>query len=252
MALGALVGALVAMAMPARAQDLVVLSAAAVKTVMAEVPQRFTASNGASVRFVFGTAGVIHDQAVAGVAFDLAILPPAPLADLVKRGLVVDASRHNLGAVLLGAAVRSGTFNMPKIATEAEFRQSLLDAATIGMADPATGATSGIYLARLFERLGVADAVKPKLRLYPEGQTAMEAGARGEIALGLGQISEITPVAGMNLIGPIPAGLQLRTVYAAGLATKSTDPARAQALLDLLRGPVMAEIFRLNGFEPGS
>jgi molybdate transport system substrate-binding protein len=240
----------VAMIHPALADELVVLSAAAVKSVMADVPARFEAATGTKIRFVFGTAGVIRDAAVGG-PFDIAILPPAPLEDLVKRGLVIADSRHDLGAVRLGAAVRTGTYP-PRIATEAEFKETLLAASSIGMADPATGATSGIYLAKLLDRLGIADAVKPKLKLYPEGQTAMEAGARGEVALGLGQISEIMPVAGMTLIGPIPESLQLRTVYAAGLAVKSANPARAQALMDLLRGRDLGEVFKLNGFDTGS
>jgi molybdate transport system substrate-binding protein len=244
-------GALMAAGQTARADELVVLSAAAVKTVMADVPARFEAATGTKVRFVFGTAGVMHDQAVAGGPFDLAIIPPAPLADLVKRGLVNEAGRHDLGTVRLGAAVRTGT-PVPKIDTEAAFTATLLAAPSIGMADPATGATSGIYLAKLMERLGVADAVKPKLHFYPEGQTAMEAGARGEVALGLGQISEITPVAGMTLIGPIPDSLQLRTIYAAGLASKSSSPDKAAALMQMLAGPDLVVVFQRNGFDAGS
>lgn len=231
----------------AHADELVVLSAAAVKTVMAEVPAKFEAATGTKVRFVFGTAGVVRDAAVGG-PFDLVIIPPALLADLVKRGLVLEASRRDLGTVRLGAAVKTGT-TPPAIDTEAAFKAALLAAPSIGMADPATGATSGIYLAKLMERLGVADAVKPKLRLYPEGQTAMEAGARGEVALGLGQISEITPVAGMTLIGPLPESLQLRTIYAAGLAVKSSSPAKAAALMQMLAGSELAAVFHSSGFD---
>jgi len=238
----------VAMIQPARADELVVLSAAAVKTVLSEVPQKFEAATGTKIRFVFGTAGVVRDAAIAG-PFDLVVIPPAPLADLVSRGLVAADSRHNLGVVRLGAAVRTGA-PLPKIATVDEFKASLLAAPSIGMADPATGATSGIYLAKLMQQLGIADVVTPKLKLYPEGQTAMEAGARGEVALGLGQISEITPVAGMTLVGPIPDSLQLRTIYAAGLSSKPANPARAAALMEMLRGRDIAEVLRLNGFEP--
>lgn len=233
---------------PARGADLLVLSAAAMKTAVSSLPEAFTRQTGDHVSFIFGTAGFIRDKAVSGEAFDLVIVPPAPLADLVKRGLVIDGTRQDLGLVRLGAAVQKGHAH-PAIDTVDAFKAALLAAPRIGMADPATGATSGIYLAKLFEQLGVAEAVKPKLSFFPEGQVAMEAAARGEIDLGLGQISEILPVSGTELIGPIPEALQLRTVYAAGLAQHAKSPEASRRLLQFLAGPDAAAAFKAQGFE---
>ncbi len=233
---------------PALASDLVVLSAAAMKTAVAEVPAEFVAATGDHVTFVFGTAGFIRDKAVGGEVFDVVIVPPAPLGDLVKRDLVVDGSMRRLGLVKLGAAVRSGAPH-PDISTEAAFKAALLAASSIGMADPGTGATSGIYLAKLLEQLGVMETVRPHLKYYPEGQVAMEAAARGEVALGLGQVSEILPVAGTDLVGTLPEALQLRTIYAAGLAKGTRNPEAARRLLDYLAGPKAGAAYRLQGFE---
>lgn len=237
-------------AQPARAADLVVLSAAAMKAAVSALPDSFAAETGDRVSFVFGTAGFIRDKAMSGEAFDVVIVPPAPLGDLVKRGLVVDGSMQKLGLVRLGAAVRAGTAR-PDIMTEASFRATLLAASSIGMADPATGATSGIYLSKLLEQLGVMDAVRPKLKLYPEGQVAMEAAARGEVAFGLGQVSEILPVAGIDLVGTLPEALQLKTVYAAGLAAGGQNNEAALRLMRYLSGPKAVASYKAQGFETG-
>ena len=238
-------------AQPTRAADLVVLSAAAMKTAVSALPDGFAAETGDRVTFVFGTAGFIRDKAMSGAAFDLVIVPPAPLGDLVKRGLVVEGSMQQLGLVRLGAAVRSGTPH-PDIATESSFRAAILAAGSIGMADPATGATSGIYLAKLLEQLGVMEAVRPKLKFYPEGQVAMEAAARGEVAFGLGQVSEILPVHGTDMIGTIPESLQLKTIYATGLAVGTQNKEASLRLMRYLSGPQAVASYKAQGFETGT
>lgn len=233
------------------AADLVVFSAAAMKAAVRQVPAQFFAATGNHVRFVFGTAGQVHDKVAAGEKFDLVIATPSVLADLAKRNLVKGESTENVGVVLLGAAVKTGA-PAPAIGDDQAFKKTLLDATSIGMANPATGATSGVYLAKLMDRLGVADAIHTKVKYYSEGQTAMEAMARGEVTLGLGQISEIMPVHGVTLVGPIPEDLQLKTIYAAALASKSDAPAAAQKLLDYLLGPAMRKSLKANGFALGS
>jgi molybdate transport system substrate-binding protein len=234
---------------PGQAADLVVLSAAALRSAAADVPARFAAATGHHVTFVFGTAGGIRDKVIAGETADVVIVPPLQLDQLVKLGLVAADGRIDLAMVRLGAAVGAGA-KRPGIATAAEFKQALLDAPSLGFADPASGATSGVYLTKLLLQMGVADAVRGKLKLYPDGAGAMAAVARREIALGLGQISEIKPVASVDLVGPLPDEFQLKTVYAAGLATRSAAPDAARSLLGYLGAPEMAAIFKANGFDP--
>ena len=234
----------------ASADDLDVLAASAVKKAVEGVPAQVETATGDHVRFTFGTAGGIHDKAAAGTDFDIVILPPAPLDDLSRRGLVVPGSRRDLGTVRLAAAVRSGAVH-PALENVAELKDTLLAAPSIGLADPATGATTGIYLAKLFQQLGMADALRSKVKVYADGLNAMAAVARGEVAIGLGQMSEITPVQGVELVGPLPETVQLKTIYAAGLGSKVGDKPSARKLLDLLTSPAMAAAFRANGFDAG-
>jgi molybdate transport system substrate-binding protein len=243
-----LIGALLAVIQPAHAVDLVVFSAAAMKGAFENLPEQYLAATGDHVRLVYGTAGQVRDKAQSGQAFDLVIVPPTPLANLVDQHLVKEGSETNLARVRLGIAVKSGAA-LPGIQDDQAFAKVLLDAPSIGMADPATGATSGIYLAKLIDRLGIGDRVGRKVKYYPEGQTAMEAVARGEVSLGLGQISEIKPVQGVALVGPIPEDLQLKTTYAAGIGANSKSPGVAKKLLSYLTGPAIQASLKANGFD---
>jgi molybdate transport system substrate-binding protein len=232
----------------AHAADLVILSAAAMKGALENLPEQYLATTGDRVRIIYGTAGQVRDRAMSGQAFDLVIVPPEPLARLTERHLVRKGAQVDVARARLGVAVRSGAA-LPAIADDAAFTKVLLDAPSIGMADPATGATSGIYLARLIDHLGIGGTVGPKVKYYPEGQAAMEAMARGEVSLGLGQTSEIKPVRGVTLVGPIPEDLQLVTTYAAGIGTKSEHPDAAQKLVSYLTGPAVQMSLKANGFD---
>ncbi|WP_168793505.1 molybdate ABC transporter substrate-binding protein [Paraburkholderia aromaticivorans] len=232
----------------AHAADLVILSAAAMKGALENLPERYLAATGDRVRLIYGTAGQVRERAISGLAFDLVIVPPEPLAKLTERQLVRKGSQVDIARVRLGVAVKAGAA-LPAINDEPAFTKVLLDAPSIGMADPATGATSGIYLARLIDRLGIGGTVDPKVKYYPEGQTAMEATARGEVSLGLGQTSEIKPVQGVILVGPIPENLQLVTTYVVGIGTKSEHPDAAKKLLSYLTGPAVQASLKANGFD---
>jgi molybdate transport system substrate-binding protein len=245
---GFLIGVLLAVIQPAHATDLVVFSAAAMKGALEKLPEQYSAASGDHVRLIYGTAGQVHEWAVSGEAFDLVIVPPMPLANLVERHLVQEGSETDLARVRLGMAVKTGTA-APWIGDDQAFAHVLLDAPSIGMANPASGATSGIYLAKLIDRLGIGDRVDTKIKYYAEGQTAMEAVARGEVSLGLGQISEIEPVHGVTLVGPIPEDLQLKTSYAMGIGTSSKSPEEAKKLLSYLTGPAVRASLKANGFE---
>ncbi len=197
----------------------------------------------------FGTAGGVKDRVAGGRPVDLVVLPPARLDELVGLSLVSPEGRVPLGTVRLGAAVRAGA-PRPAIATEADVRAALLAAPSIGLADPASGATTGIYFAKLIGDLGLAETLKPRIRLYTDGTAAVEALARGEVALAAGQISEIRPVVGADLVGPLPEAMQLRTVYAAGVSTHAARPEAARAVIAFLRSIRMAPAFSAAGFDP--
>ena len=233
----------------ARAGGVAIASAAAVKAPLDAAAAVSEAAIGERLSATFGTAGAIRDQVTGGVAVDIVVLPPARLDDLVRQGLVEAGGRRPLGTVRLGLAVRAGA-SRPAIATEADVKEALLGATLIGLADPASGATTGIFFAKLLGDMGLAERLRPRVRLFPDGTAAVEALARGEVTVAMGQISEIRSVAGAELVGPLPDALQLRTVYAAGVATHAARPEAARAVIAFLRSAQMAPVFSSAGFDP--
>ncbi len=233
----------------ASAAEVVVLSAAAVKAPLEAAQAQAPAAIGHSLRSSFGTAGAVKDKITRGEPVDIVVLPPARLDELVQQGLVAPEGRASLGAMRLGVAVKSGSAK-PAVAMEADIRAALSDAPSIGLADPASGATTGIYFAKLLKQMNLDEALKPKIKLFADGADAMEALARGEVAIAAGQISEIKPVAGIDLVGPLPEALQLRTVYAAGVAKHAQAPDAARTTIGFLTSAKMAPVFAAAGFDP--
>jgi len=129
------------------------------------------------------------------------------------------------------------------------FKKALLAASSIAYIDPAAGGSSGIYVAGLLERLGIAAEMKGKSRLISGGAVA-EHVARGEAELGIHQISEILPVKGITLVGPLPAEIQSYTIYAAGVSINAKQADAAKDLLKALTGPSVAEVLRSKGMDP--
>ena len=227
--------------------ELVVPSAAAVRAGLASLPERFAAT-GNQVKFVFGTAGGTRDRVTSGQPFDLAIAPPAQIADLTKRGFLIEGKGGPLGSTRLGVAVKHGG-DKPVLATTEDFKAALALAPSIGLADPSTGATTGVYFAKLLGDLGMADSLKAKIKIYPDGNGAMEALAKGEVALAAGQISEILPVAGVDLAAPLPDAIQLRTTYSVGMSAKSANPEAAAQLLEAMTSAETRAALKASGFE---
>jgi len=225
-----------------------VLSAAAVKTSVTEVPALYKSLSGDYVHFEFGTAGGMHDALLQGTPCDVIILPPGAMKDLIERGLVLPESQTALGLVRLGAAVPAGSI-MPDLSSMDSLKQALLSVPSIGLADGAKGATTGIYLNKLFGTLGIADQIAAKVKRYPDGQNAMEAAARNEVAIALGQISEGIRVAGLEPLKALPEEVQLKTVYVAALAKKAQSADAAKQLIKLLVQNPTREAFHSNGFE---
>ena len=234
---------------PARAIDVAMTSAAAVKAPLEAAAALSEAAIGEHLSTTFGTAGSIYDSIAGGAASDGVILPLARQDELVRQGLVVADGREPLGAVRLGVAVKAGA-PRPAIATEIDVRTALLAGPLIGLAKPSSGATTGAFFPKLLRDMGMGEALKGHLRFYPDGTAAVEALARGEVALAAGQNSEIKPVAGADLVGPLPDALQLRTVYAAGVSAHAARPDAARAAITFLRSAQVAPAFLAAGFDP--
>jgi molybdate transport system substrate-binding protein len=242
----AVAAAMLATATGAYADDLTILSAAAVRPALVEVPALYAKASGHRVAVSFGNATAIQGKVIAGDPVDIVILPPTQLDRLVRQGLV--GAARAFGVVRLGVAGRAGG-PQPPVATPDEFKRALLAATSFGMPDPADGSTSSTYLVKLMNELGVADAMRPKIRLFPDGTKALEAIARGEIALTVAPITSIRVVGGVELIGPLPEQLQLKTVYAAALATKAASSAAANGLMTTLFSSEVASVLSEKGID---
>jgi molybdate transport system substrate-binding protein len=228
--------------------DIKVLTAGAFKQVLLALVPDFERATGHKVTVQNDTVGALTKRIEGGEAFDLAVLTPKAVDDLAQAGKFVGGSRANLARVGVGVVVKDGA-PKPDIGSVAAFKQALLAAKSVAYIDPAAGGSSGIYVAGLLDKLGIAAEVKPKAKLIPGGAVA-EHVAKGEAELGIHQISEILPVKGVMLVGPLPAEIQNYTVYAAGLGAQAKESDAAKALLKTLTGPAAAEVLKSKGMEP--
>jgi molybdate transport system substrate-binding protein len=233
----------------ANAAEIKVLSTVALKAALDEelLPQFAKAAEN-KVVIKYGAAAALKQQIEGGETFDVAILTPAAVDDLIKQGKIVTGSRTNVARTGVGVAIRQGAAK-PDISTVEAFKRTLLDAKSIAYGDPALGGASSIYFAGVLQRLGIAEAVKGKTKLTAAGESAQPVAA-GEAELGVGQISEIVPVRGAELLGPFPGELQVYTAFTAGTAVSAKDAAAANALIKFLTNPAAAQIFKQRGLEP--
>ena|SRR5437867_1208300 len=174
---------------PAAAAEIKVLSAGAYKSVVVAIQPEFEKQTGHKLVVDNDTVGALTKRVEDGEAFDVIIVSPGAVDDLIKKGKVVTGTRQTLARVGIGAMVKEGA-PKPDISTVDAFKKTVLDAKTVAYIDPASGGSSGIYLASLFEKLGIANAVKPKAKLKQGGYVA-DLIVSGEAELGIHQISEI-------------------------------------------------------------
>jgi molybdate transport system substrate-binding protein len=182
----------------------------------------------------------------AGETFDLVIMPGASIDELIKLGKVVAGSRVDLAKSGIGVAVRAGA-PKPDISSGDTLRRALLAANSIAYSTSA----SGVYLAGLFQRMGIADALKSKIKQSPPGVPVGELIARGEAEIGFQQVSELLPVAGIDYLGPLSADIQHFTAFSAGLHVGAREPQAAKALINFIKAPAAAPVIKKSGMEPG-
>ena len=233
---------------PAVADELMVLCPRGVQAPLAALAERFGGDSGHRVRFAFGTAGAVARRAAEGEAADVVITSAAALGDLLERGVATAATRVDLGGVGVGIAVKAGG-PRPDVATAEALAGVLLAASSIGYADPARGGQGGTHFASVVERLGLTEALRPRTRLFPEGLQALEGVAAGELALAAAPISEILPLSGLALAGPLPPPLQARLAYAAALLAGARTPDGSRAFLRFLATPAARAILTRAGLE---
>jgi len=241
--------ALPTMPQTADAAEITVISGGAFKQVLNAVAEQYRKDTGNAVAIAYRTVGQHLDLIRGGKeAFDVAILTPAAIDGLIKDGKVVPGTRTDLAKTGIGVVVKAGT-PLPDVSSVDAFKRALLAAKSVAYIDPKAGGSSGIYIAGLLQRLGIADRIAAKAVLVHGGAVADHV-ADGEAALGIHQISEILPVKGASLVGPLPAEIQNFTVYAAGIGSGATDATAARDLLKFLSGPQATAIVKAKGMEP--
>jgi molybdate transport system substrate-binding protein len=202
-----------------------------------------------------GRGGEVAFEAVGGVEaarrvqegepFDVVVLAAGAIDQLAAAGRTLAGSATALARSPVAIAVPRGA-PAPAVDTEASLREAVLSARGVGYS---TG-QSGVALQRLFERWGIADAMRPRLVLAPPGVPVGALIARGEVALGFQQLSELAALEGIDVIGTMPPGLEILTTFSGAICATSTRTDAARALLDFLRSPAVDEAKLRHGMQP--
>jgi molybdate transport system substrate-binding protein len=245
----AAVAALVLSGAIAQAAEVKVLTSVALKSVLDELAPAFEKKTGDKLIIDYGLAADQKKRILDGERADLIILTRAMMEDLAKQNKLTADGLVNVAGTPVAVAARAGA-PKPDISTAEAFKQALLSAKSIVYADPAKGGLSGIVAARAIERLGIADQMKAKTILVPGAQSG-DVVAKGEAELGIAQASEIVPVAGAQLIGPLPGELGTMTRFTGGICAESQSVPAAKAVIEFLTSPDAAASFKPKGFEPG-
>jgi molybdate transport system substrate-binding protein len=228
-----------------------ILSGGAAHGLVASLTPAFKALTGFEIAGEFGAVGVMADKLRQGTPADLLILTAALLARLAQEKLVVSASIADVGLVETALAVRTGD-PQATVRDAAGLREVLLAADAIFVPDT-QASTAGIHVAKVLQQLGIAEQVAGRLRIFPNGATAMRelASSKAHYPIGCTQSTEIISTEGVDLSGSLPPGCELATMYTAGITTAAAHPRQAQHLIDLLAGPGQGEQRARAGFVGG-
>jgi molybdate transport system substrate-binding protein len=240
--------ALGAAAPAAYAAEVTVLSTVALTPTLDELTPKYESSSGNKLMVVYSTIADLKKRIEAGETADVMILSRPVLDGLQTQGKVAQGSIVNVGSSYVAIGVRTGA-PKPDISTAEKLKTALLATKSISYADPAKGGASGVYFAKVIDRLGIADQMKSKTILVP-GAQAGELVAKGEVEMGVAQASEIAAVPGAQVVGPLPGDLHSAIVFAVGIGSMSKDPAAARSLIELLTSPTGAAVLKSKGMDP--
>src|SRR5579859_8130528 len=244
------VAALLLLAPTADAAEVHVMISGGLSAAYNALVPEFEKATGNKVITAFGpsmgtTVNAIPVRLGRGEPADVLILVGYALDDLIKQGKAVPGSRVDLVNSKIGVAVKAGA-PKPDISSADALKRALLAAKSVAYSDSA----SGVYVSiEMFEKLGIADAMKDKAKKIPATPVA-EIVARGDAEIGFQQISELKPIAGIDIVGPLPDDLQKVTVFSAGIASVSKEPEAGRALIKFLASPAARETIVNSGLEP--
>jgi molybdate transport system substrate-binding protein len=230
----------------AEAVEIKVLSTQAPEEAYRELVPQFEKTSGHKVTTIFTGTLDLQKRIAAGETYDLIVMAGPAIDDFIKSGTIVPGSRVDIAKSGVGVGVRAGA-PKPDISTTEAFKKTLLAAKSIGYS---TG-PSGVYVTGLFQRLGIADQIKPKLKQTPTGIFVGSIVASGEAEIGVQQVSEMSHFAGVDYVGPLPADIQQITVFSSGIQVGAKQVDAANAWVKFLTAPSAAPAFKSKGLEPG-
>jgi molybdate transport system substrate-binding protein len=229
--------------------EIKVLTSVALTSALDELKPQYEQATGNKLSIGYSLIADLKKRIIAGETADVIILSRPAMEDLQKQDKFAPGSIVNVAGTPVALAVRAGA-PKPDISSADALKASLLAAKSIVYSDPAKGGASGVYFAQVVDRLGIAEQLKAKTILVPGAQAA-DVVAKGEAEIGVGQASEIVPVAGAQLLGPLPGEFASVTLFTAGIGASSKVPDAAKSLIQFLTGPAAAPMLKSKGFQPG-
>lgn len=224
--------------------EIKVLSSIATKEAYLELVPQFEKATSHTVSTTWAGTTAIMQRMAAGERYDLVMISSKELDELIRQGKIVSGSRVDMAKSGIGVAVRAGA-SRPDISNSDALKRALLAAKTVGY----TSGPSGVYMAGLIERMGIAAEVKPKHRSVPSGGTVGTIVASGDAEIGFQQVSELVHIPGIDYIGPLPAEVQCVTVFSCGMQTGAAQPNAAKALVAFLTTSAAGNVMKKHGLE---
>ncbi len=210
---------------------------------------QFEKTSGHKLTITWGSAPMLVKRIEDGESADVLILSRAAMDALAKQGKIAPESDVTLASSGVGIAVKTGA-PRPDISTPEALKQTLLRAKSIAYSEPSAGGASGVYFAKLLERMGIAEQIKPKTKYPPPGGFSGELLLTGEAELAVQQKPELLHVAGTEIVGLLPGELNVVTKFAAGLSPNTKHAEAGKALIGMLRSPQSAAVFKSKGLDP--
>jgi molybdate transport system substrate-binding protein len=228
-----------------------VLSTTAMKMVFEELSPRFERKTGNRLAVTLGPSLVLEKRVGEGEAADVAILTGAGAKDLTGRGILVAASLTDVARSSIGIAVPKGAAK-PDLSSAESFKRAMLAAKSIALSKPVGGGASGAHMAKVFEQLGITEAMAAKAK-YGAGGAGGLAGLvvlRGEADIGIQQMAELIAVDGIDVVGPLPAEIQMITQFTAAIPVNASHGDAGRALIGFLLTASAKAVIEAKGLEP--
>jgi len=232
-----------------RAAEVTLIAPGGIRAAVEQMIPDFERATGHKVKATFGSGGGTKERVIKGEPFDVPVVQ-LPLEPVIASGHVVTASETPLATVSVGVAVRTGA-PKPDISTADAVKRLLLGSKAIAYPNAASGAAAGVSFNETLEKLGIAEVMKPKIKVAQGGRGAMELLAKGEVDIGLTFISEIITEPGVEVVGPLPRDISTPTSLVGFVSAHSKEPEAAKALVRYLSSPEAAAVYKERGMQPG-